>query len=418
MDVPGTGLERLAIVGLSIGRSSLTNLERLGEETSARGELLPRELADALGASELVLVRTCNRIEVAFAREEGPTPGADDRATLARELGDPELESSLHLFRSTEAVRYLFRVAASLESLVVGEDQILGQLREAFEEAEANGLVGPLLAPMFRRTFQVGKLVRTRTDLSKRPISVVSLAVAEVVARSAGRRSKAGVLGAGKMARLLTRACTDAGIDVEFIANRTPERAAGLAATCGARTLRLDEVPANAGVDALFSATSAPGVVLTAGELVQLAQGAPAGRLLAADVALPRDLEPPDDDRVELIDLAALETAAESNRTHRQDAAREAERLIDERVRAFAERSSDVVVAAAIRHLRENALELEERELAKLSVGRLAQLGDADRKAVERWARAAFGRLGHHAIDELKRLANDLDPLRDEPEEA
>ena len=423
MDVPGTGLERLAVAGLSLGRSDLESLQRLGEETGARGSLLARELADALGASELVLVQTCNRIEVAFAREEGPSPGNEDLATLARELtGDAaveELEAALHLFQSTEAVRYLFRVAASLESLVVGEDQILAQLREAFEEAEANGLTGPLLAPVFRRAFQVGKLVRTRTDLSRHPISVVSLAVGEVVTRAGNRRLRAGILGAGKMARLIAQACVEAKIDIDFIANRTEARAAELAAEFDARTIPLaDVVDAQTGIDALFSATSAPGVVLSTADLVRLATAAPDGKLFAADVALPRDLEPTDDERVELVDLAALEAAADENRARRREAAREAEQIVEERARTFSERASDAAVSAGIRHLREGAAEIERRELAKLSEGRFAALDEADRRALERWASAAFGRLGHQAIDELKRLANDLDPLDGHGEDA
>ena len=416
MDAPGTGLERLAVAGLSLGRSDLESLQRLGEEASARGSLLARELADALGASELVLVRTCNRIEVAFAREEGPSPGDEDLATLARELTSEtpaeELESALHLFHSTEAVRYLFRVAASLESLVVGEDQILAQLREAFEEAEANGLTGPLLAPVFRRAFQVGKLVRTRTGLSRHPISVVSLAVGEVAARAEGRKLRAGILGAGKMARLIAQACNEAAIEIDFIANRTEARATELAAEFGARTIPLaDVVRAETGIDAVFSATSAPGVVLSTSDLLQLAAATKDQRLYAADVALPRDLEPTDDERVELVDLAALEAAADENRARRREAAREAELIVEERARTFSERASDATVSAAIRHLREGAAEIERRELAKLGQGRFAALDETERRALERWASAAFGRLGHQAIDELKRLANDLDPL-------
>lgn len=414
MEAPGTGLERLAVAGLSLGRADLASLDRLGEAAASRGALLARELADALGASELVLVRTCNRIEVVFAREEGPPPGADDRPTIARELdpngADPELANALHLHRSIDAVRYLFRVAASLESLVVGEDQILGQLREAFDEAEASGLTGPLLAPVFKGAFQVGKLVRTRTELSRHPISVVTLAVGEVVARAGGRVASAGILGAGRMARLLVQACDEARIDVAFVANRTRARAAELASECGARALTLEEVRAHAGVDALFSATAAPGIVLSADELAALAERAPGGRLVAADVALPRDLEPSSDPRVDLIDLAALQAAADSNRERRRQAALEAESLIEERVRRFAARRSDRFVSSGIQHLRESAAELEERELRKLDEGRFAALADDERRALERWARTAFGRLAHHAIDELKRLAHQLDP--------
>src|SRR5690242_3106114 len=143
-------MERIGIVGLSIHETDVTGLERVRRPHSDEDW---RMLADVLGASELVVLATCNRVEVVFAREEGDLPGEDDRKVVVEHLAGPFTAGvtapPFHLLRGGDAVKHLFRIASSLDSLVLGEDQIIAQVREAYARASDLHLTGPLLGPLF-----------------------------------------------------------------------------------------------------------------------------------------------------------------------------------------------------------------------------------------------------------------------------
>src|SRR5688572_11035518 len=331
-------MERIAIAGSSLTGVELPALERAKARVAGREAEAGRELADALAASDVVVLSTCNRLEVCFAREEGHPPEARDlevvRTVLGLEPGAP-----LHFHTGRGAARHLFRVASSLDSLVLGEDQILAQVREALERAEAARLCGGLLRPMFQAALEVGKQVRTRTGLGTRPVSVVSIAVALLRERFAGAVPRVAVLGAGAMGELIARHLAEAGIGPLLFANRDLARAQRLAELFGGRATTLDELRAQPpALDALLSATTAPAAVLAADDLLLLARCALDGRLFAVDLAVPRDLEPCDDARVEIVDLEALRERAAQNRALRHAAAREAEGLIESKVDVFSRR--------------------------------------------------------------------------------
>ena len=357
-----------------------------------------------------MLISTCNRCELVFARESGHAPGREDREALARALAlDPrdELGARLFLHTGRAAARHLLRVAASLDSLVLGEDQILAQVRAAFDEARDLGLTGRLLGALFEQALQLGKRVRTRTELARHPVSVVSLGVAFVLEELAGLPApRIAVIGAGATGAHAVRALAAAGRAPAFVVNRSPERARALAAEVGARVLALTELRAGVEpIDALVSATSAPAVVLDADALRRLAARTPGGRrLAAADLALPRDLEPCDDARVAVIDLETLRARAEENRQRRATAAAEAELLVEEQLAQLTRERSVEAVAGPYSAVAGAAREAFELELARLCEGRLAHLSPRDREAVERWARATFGRIAHVPFRALKEL--------------
>lgn len=409
-------MERIGHIGSSLHRTDVAGLERLRRPAAGEEDAFLRELADHLGASEAVFLATCNRVEVLYAREEGDLPGEADLDTVARLLareGDTAGARALLVQRTgSEAARHLFRVAASLDSLLVGEDQILAQVRAAYGRASDAGLVGPLLGPLFHHALAVGKQARSETDLARHPVSLVNLAVHELLADAAGRSAppRVAVLGAGEMGRLLLRALAAAGLAPAVVANRGLEKARALASECGAVALTLDEFRAGREpVDALVSATSAPEVVLDARALLALAARAPSGRpLLGVDLAVPRDLAPCDDPRVRVVDLDALRRLADANRALRAAAALEAERLVDRKVETWAARFTERAADAAVSELQVAADELLGRELQGLLGGRLAHLSAEDRRAVERWARATFGRVMHLPVAALKRLARDM----------
>ena len=422
-------MNRIAIAGLSIHRTDVAGLQRVRRPEPGRADAFLRELADELGASELVLLVTCNRVEVIYAREEGDLPDERDVDTLARCLALPPdgaldgaarraahasaaeaLRPMLQLRTGREAALHLFRVASSLDSLVLGEDQILAQVRAAYGDASDIGLVGPLLGPLFHHALAVGKQVRSDTDLARHPVSIVNLAVHALLERPDAASLRVAVVGAGEMGRLLVRALCAAGMRPAVVANRTPAAARLLAADCGARAASLEELRrGGAEVDALVSATAAPGVVLDGPALAALAARAPSGLpLLAIDLAVPRDLPAVDDPRVRVVDLDALRGQAERHRALRAEAAALAERIVEHKADSFCRRLNERAAAEAVSELQSVSDELLGRELSGLLTGRLAHLAEEDRRAVERWARATFGRLMHLPVAALKRLAHDI----------
>jgi hydroxymethylbilane synthase len=301
-------------------------------------------------------------------------------------------------------------VAASLDSLVIGEDQILAQVRDGYGRASDIGLVGPLLGPLFHHALSVGKQVRSDTELARHPVSLVNLAVHTLLEREDHETLKVAVLGAGQMGGLLARALTAASMPPAVIANRTLASAKALASDCRAvavdlETFRSGSVP----VDAVVAATSAPGLVLEQEDLRRLAGRAPSGRpLLAVDIAVPRDVAALDDPSVRVVDLDALRALADQNRALRAEAAAVAERIVEHKVDVWCGRYTERAAADAVGELQQVTGEILDKELKGLLAGRLAHLAEPDRHAVERWARATYGRLMHLPVTALKRLARDM----------
>ncbi len=426
-------MERIGIVGISIHETDVTGLGRV--RRPQRDEDW-RTLADVLGASELVVLATCNRVEVIFAREEGDLPGEADREAVGSHLLHSTLHSTLHssldspngksaplpfhFYRGHQAIRHLFRVASSLDSLVLGEDQILVQVREAYARGADLRLTGPLLGPMFHHALQVGKKVRTETVLSRFPVSVVSLAVRALSHRRPDKAQQIAVIGAGSTATLAVKVLQGHGIQPAVIVNRTVENARVLAKQAGAEVATLaafqrGEYP----VDVIFSATSAPGPVLEGEALKRLAGATPSRQpLLIFDLAVPRDIASVDDPRVEITDMDVLRAEADQNRAHRELAAAEAESIVEDHVATFARRSGEDLAGPAVDDLQRVSKDIFDHELEALLSGRLAHLSAPDRRAVERWARTTFNRLMSLPVTALKRLACDMSAARQSDEAA
>jgi glutamyl-tRNA reductase len=311
-------------------------------------------------------------------------------------------------------------VACSLDSLVVGEDQILGQVRAAHALARSLGLSGPRLDVFFEAAAQVGKEVRTRTELSRRPVSVVSIAVAVLAERLADRvpDARIGVVGAGRTGRQAALALAEAGLAPVLVVNRSAASAASLARDVGARSLSLDEFRRHAPrLDALVSATSAPEAVLRRADLERIASGrATNDPMIAVDLALPRDLE--DGARgVDVVDLDGLQLQADANRELRALEAQRAEVLIARKLDSLARRFVQRSLAPTLAEVVSESREILESEIERLRRGHLASLSEAERGAVARWARTAFGRVTHVPISACKRLVGRLPEAPEASEE-
>lgn len=411
-------MERIAVVGLSLTDSDTEGVEAMKQRTDAVEVL--RDLADSLAASEIVHIQTCNRVEVVYARAAGHPPEHGDIELVRAALG-AGLESGRRLRFSSgrAALRHLFRVVSSLDSLVLGEDQILAQVRAAYGRAREVGMIGPMLENAFEHAFQVGKQVRTKTDLSLHAISVMSLGVQALAERIGGSPCpRVALVGAGVTARHAAKALDAARLPIEIVVNRSLASARDLARECGARAMELAVFRAmHEAVDVLVSATGAPGFVFDRTTLAGMARRAPGGNgLLALDLALPRDLEP-GAHGVELIDLEALRESAQRNRALRSAAAAQAEELVERRLFACERKNEEKHMAARIAVHVAEARELLGRELEKLARQELAGMGSAELSKIERWARSTFGRMTHLSTATCRDLAHAAGDRTDGEEE-
>jgi glutamyl-tRNA reductase len=342
---------RLSLVGLSHHVAPVELRERAVLEPDAAAELA-RSLGDA------VCLSTCNRTELYLAGED-PDPAA---AALEALTGQP-LEGVLYRLDDDEAAHHLFRVAAGLDSLVPGEGEILGQVRAAHEAVEP----GPLLDRVFRQAIALGKRVRTETAIGESPASVSSAAAAlagQVFGDLRCRRVL--LIGAGRIGELAAANLASRGATIAYVANRSLDAAHELAARFEGEAVPLDGVPRVLGdVDVVVSSTSAPEVVLRAGDVPERRRRP----LFFIDIAVPRDLDPmlARLDGCFLYDIDDLEAVVAETLAGRRAEAERAEQLAAEEVERFRAWRASLDVVPAIASLRARAEEIRSAEVAKVA---------------------------------------------------
>jgi len=384
--------DRLLAVGVSHHHAPLEVRERLylqgGQAT---------ELAAELG--EAVVLSTCNRTEVYLLAADSDAV----RKELERRSG-LELGGVLARWDDGEAVSHLFRVAAGLDSLVPGESQILGQVRDAYDSARRAGATGPLLNRLFEEALRAGKRVRTEAKLHELPESVAASAVELAALELGGVEAKRVLLfGAGRMSELAARDLRGRGAEV-VVSSRTLESAQDLADRVGGRAAAFDAVAVELPeADVVISATRCPYPILHA-EAVR-AREKP---LVLVDVAVPRDLDPAigELDGCTLFDIDALGEGL----VGREEDVREAEAIVAEEAARFAEWRRARDAAGAIRDLRERAEEIRSEELARAG-SRLADLSPRERETVETLTTQIVNKLLHAPTVRAKEAGSE--PLRD-----
>jgi glutamyl-tRNA reductase len=384
--------DRLLAVGVSHHHAPLEVRERLYLQGGQAAEL-----AAELG--EAVVLSTCNRTEVYVLAADSDAV----RKELERRSG-LELGGVLARWDDGEAVSHLFRVAAGLDSLVPGESQILGQVRDAYDSARRAGATGPLLNRLFEEALRAGKRVRTEAKLHELPESVAASAV-ELAARELGGVEGKRVLlfGAGRMSELAARDLRGRGAEV-VVSSRTLESAQDLADRVGGRAAAFDAVAVELPeADVVISATRCPYPILHA-EAVR-AREKP---LVLVDVAVPRDLDPAigELDGCTLFDIDALGEGL----VGREEDVREAEAIVAEEAARFAEWRRARDAAGAIRDLRERAEEIRSEELARAG-SRLADLSPRERETVETLTTQIVNKLLHAPTVRAKEAGSE--PLRD-----
>ena len=393
------------VVGISHNSAPVSLLERVALDADGVTKLI----ADAQvcgSVAETAVIATCNRLEV-YAEVDRFHGSVEDLSRLLVERAGETTESMLpHLYVHYEdgAVSHLFHVAAGLDSMAVGEGQILGQTREALRSGQEHGSLGPALNVLFQQALRVGKRARAETGIDRAAPTLVSAAVERVLpAGVTGRRVV--VLGAGAMAALATATVVRGGAADVVVVNRTPDNAERVATEHGARSAPLADLDVELGrADLLVTCTGAAGVLVAA---AQIHAARPDKRPLAiADLALPHDVEPAAADLpgVRLIGLADL---AEQLRD--TDAGREVvdvRRIVGEEVTAFLAARRQANVTPTVVALRSMATEVVDAEMARL-VARRPELDDEARREVLRTLRRVADKLLHQPTVRVKELADE-----------
>jgi glutamyl-tRNA reductase len=401
----------LLVLGLSHRTAPVGLLERASLTGDAPQRLL-HAAAAAVPVGEAALVATCNRIELYADVDKFHAGVADLSVLLAEHSGVDLQELTTHLYVHYEdrAVHHLFSVACGLDSMVVGEGQILGQLRDALSLAQEQHTAGRGLNELFQQALRVGKRAHSETDIDKAGQSLVTFGlerIAEVSGPVAGLRAL--VVGAGSMSSLAAATLARAGVTELVIANRTPDRAERLAATLGARTVSFGDVPAAmAEADLVISCTGAAGIVLGAEEITA-AVAKRAGRtpLALLDLALPRDVAADAHhlDGVHLVDLETMAEAAQSSAAGALDVDA-VRRIVGAEVDAFGAAQRAAAITPTVVALRAMASEVVGSELERLD-GRLPELDGRARAEIAQTVRRVVDKLLHSPTVRVKQLAGE-----------
>jgi glutamyl-tRNA reductase len=399
----------IVVIGLNHRSTPLDLLERMTIGDAA----LPKALHDLISrtdVTEAVVLSTCNRTEVYAVAERFHGAYRDVRDFLAEVafLAPEDFSDHLYTHYDAPAVTHLFGVAAGLDSAVLGESEILGQVKAAWDRARAEGTAGPALNLLFRHALEAGKRARTETSIARHTTSVSQAAVALAADRLgglAGRRVL--VLGAGEMGEAMVQGLAKAGVADVAIANRTWDRAVDLAGRVEGRAVRLHEVPqAIADVDVLLTSTGAAAPLLEADDLQRIVSARAGRPLLIVDIAVPRDVDPAVGrlEGVTLLDMDDLRAFADAGAVARTREVASVRRLLDEEVDRYLGATSAREVAPMIVALRGRAEEVRLAELERFRQ-RLEGLDAAQLDAVEGLTRGILSKLLHEPSVALKDAA-------------
>jgi glutamyl-tRNA reductase len=428
---------QLFLLGLNHKTAPVEVREQLALSPShLRGAL--RGLREQAGAREVAILSTCNRAEVYAVGEDDAAPRLERFLSEFHHVAQPSLGRHLYRKGNADSARHLFRVASGVDSLVLGESQILGQVKTALEAARSNGALGGVLDELFRRAISCGKRARAETDIGRGALSVGSAAVElarQIFGPLQGRTVL--ILGAGKMSELTAQHLVASGARSVIVANRTYERACEIATLfderhCApesaagenslARAVRWDDFPQHlAEADIVISSTRAPHLVLTA-EQVNEAMRTRASRkksepLLLIDIAVPRDIDPEAHrlDNVFLYDIDDLQGVVQLNRAQRGNELARVEAIVEDEVAAwegwYRGREAQPLMAALARH----ADSVRDREVEQ-ALSQLSHLSERERDVVRSLGRSISGKLMHAPLRYLREAgasgSSDVEALR------
>lgn len=399
---------KLSLLGISHHSAPVELRERVAVDLEGAGALAC-SLAEGC---EAVVLSTCNRTELYLASSaHGDLDSRAEKALLSLAGQDaPDIAPLLYRLTDESAAFHLFRVAAGLDSMVPGEGEILGQVRDAFEV----GAAGPLLDRLFRMALHAGRRARIETAIGESPASVPAAAAAlaqQVFDDLRGRNVL--LVGAGRMSELTARNLRSRGAEVAAVANRSFDNAAELAELLGSRAVSLDRIAEElVHADVVVASTSAPGFVLRADVLAETLRARRGRPLLLLDLAVPRDIEPTlaAVDGCFVYDIDDLEAVVAASLAGRRSEAVRAERIVGAEAARFREWQVSLAVVPAITSLRQRAEEIRSAELARVEA-RLQRLPDGDRDVIETVTAQIVNKLLHLPTIRMKEAAVTPDGL-------
>jgi glutamyl-tRNA reductase len=396
------------IVGLNHRSAPIEVRESVAFEKSEITEALGR-LRSISAVRESVILTTCNRVEVVAAGPE--TDRAMEAVTRFLDQqrsssNNGSLSDHLYTYRGDDAVRHLFRVAASLDSMVVGEPQILGQLKEHYSVAQKAGTVGAVLHRLFHRSFFVAKRVRSETGIASRAVSVSSVAV-ELAGRIFDRFEEKTVMliGAGKMGDLMARHLQRCGVKSIMVTNRTFERAVELAEKIRGNPIRYDDFPRYLQLaDLVIGCAGAPEVLVDAGMVEKVLRERKQAAMFFIDIGDRRNFDPGINaiDNAYIYNIDDLKSVAEENLNERSSEAEKAESIVQEEVGSFLDWVSSLEQVPTITALIEKLELIRQKEITKSLSGGLKDLSERQKQAMEDMTAAMMKKILHAPIMHLK----------------
>lgn len=408
-------MPHLVAVGISHKTAPVEQREKLAL-TDANARTLARALVRHPDIAEAVVLSTCNRTEVyAHALDAG---GAEDAICDALVEGSKgmtrsEFDCVRYAHLDDRAVAHLFRVASSLDSMVVGESEIQGQVRQAWERCAEEQSTGVLSDRLFRQALEAGKRVRTETQVAVRPVSVSTVAAdlaREAIPDLGGRRGL--VLGGGRMAEATARALMERGLGELVVINRTVGTAREIAERLGGMGLGYDCLADElAKADVVVCSTDAPHALISAAQVEVALEDRPARPMVLIDIAVPRDVEPAASGvhGAVLFDIDDLERVVAQHRDQREEHARRAEVIVGQEVERYAAWRSGLAVTPVITSLREMAEAIRQGEIARASD---AEMGAEEAERIDRVTRAILNKLLHEPTVRAREAAASIDGMR------
>lgn len=406
---------KILVIGLNHKTADVEVRERIAfnGQKLEEGLLRIRELP---GVDEAVILSTCNRVEI-YSDVKDPEQASDSIISFLADfhgIDKGDIKNALYTFSDNDAVVHLFRVASSLDSMVVGEPQILGQIKDAFEFALRKKTTGIFLNRLMKKAISVAKRVRTETRIAENAVSI-SFAAAELARKIFTDLWEMSfmLLGAGEMAELAAKHMMSFGIKEVIVVNRTYERGCELAKEFDGRAARFEDLMKEmVHTDIIICSTGAHSYVLRKDDMVKIMKERRQKPVFIIDISVPRNIDPEinDLDNVYLYDIDDLQGVVDANILERKKEAEKAGLIIDEEIEGFKKWLNSLDSVPTIVAIREKAEAIKRDELERLT-NRFPDLGEKERKAIEYMASAIVNKLIHPPTAALKDDSDDREAL-------
>ena len=403
----------LIVVGISHKKAPLELRERFALNESNIPEAL-RRIQSEPEIEEAVIISTCNRVEfvlVAFEKQDGMA-GFRRFAESFYGIRFDEFTDCFYVHREEEGIRHLFRVASGLDSLIVGEPQVTGQVKQAYFLAKEAETCGNALETVFHRVFNTAKRVRTETHVAEAPVSISSAAVEMAAQAFGGLQDKTVmIIGAGQMGELAARHLVAKGVSTVLVSNRTHTHAVALAHELRGLAVQFNEIwDAMQSVDIVISSTGCPHYIITRDDMERLMAARQGRPIFLIDIAVPRDVDPAVREVAgcTLVNIDGLEQVTDHNRHEREKAIDVADRILNEEIELFRSRQEQLNVVPTIVSLKRRVEEIRQAEM-KRTRRMFGELTPEQELALEALTQSLVNKILHTPFTELKQAAGRSD---------